>query len=114
MRIFDPRHHLEKLLADENRAILTGNYAALARFATQKERILERAAHNIDNNDDLARLRMLCERNNALLAARADGIKAALTRIEALRTTPDPLKTYDPQGQSREISTSSQSFTRKA
>lgn len=114
MRLFDPRHQLEKLLADENRAILAGNYAALARFATQKERILERAAQAIDNNDDLARLRALCERNNTLLAARADGIKGALTRIESLRAAPDPLKTYDPQGQRQEISNVSQTVTRKA
>lgn len=105
---------LEDLLEAEHNAILRSDFEALARMLPTKEKLLAQTAQEAEKGDSLTRLRTLSDRNNALLAAAAKGVNAAVNRLRKLRQGPDPLQTYGPAGQRQSIASASLTMERKA
>ncbi|MGH1330250.1 MAG: hypothetical protein ACRBBK_05165 [Paracoccaceae bacterium] len=105
---------LEDLLEAEHKAILKSDYEMLERLLPVKEKLLMQTAKEAAIGDSLTRLRLLSDRNNALLAAAAKGVNAAVNRLRKLREGPDPLQTYGPAGQRQSLSPTSLTMERKA
>jgi len=93
---------LEDLLDHERSMILEGKITDLARGARQKEHLLLRLAASVDDTA-LGRIRRKAERNQALLAAAARGLKAARNRIGKIATGNAPMRTYGADGTARDI-----------
>jgi len=106
MALFDtlaPALALERLLAREHEALLTGQLAALDRFAQDKDRLAGQLASAGAPRHQLDRLRRMADRNQTLLAAAARGLEAARARIDAIRSGPGPIRTYECNGAASEI-----------
>lgn len=93
---------LEDLLDHERRMILAGEIEGLAHGAQHKERLLARLAGATDG-PALARIRRKAERNQALLAAAARGLKAARAQIGRIADSEPHARTYDSGGSTRDI-----------
>jgi len=109
----DPVDALEDILDRERGMILSGRVADLARLADDKSRIL----HDLGDLRDPGRLdhvARLARRNQALLAAAAQGIRDVRDRLSDIRTTAGTLATYSSDGQRQTNDTLKISFERRA
>ncbi len=105
---------LDDLLNRERQAILTGNLDALSRYLPEKTRLLERLAGSTDDVVRLGRLRDKVDRNQALLAAVARGIKSVSRRIESMNSPATSLRTYEKGGDFQELQVNSTSLEKRA
>jgi hypothetical protein len=109
----DPVDAFEDLLDRERRMILSGRVADLARLADDKARIL-RDLGGLRDPARLDRLAGLGRRNQALLAAAAQGIRDVRHRLSDIRATAGTLATYSSDGQRQTTATAKTSFERRA
>jgi len=98
-----PAAALEALLTRERDSLLAGQLAALADFGPLKERLLARLAEGGGSAQEIERLRLCAERNQALLAAAARGVRAVRDRLGAARSAPVATRTYASDGVASEI-----------
>lgn len=94
---------LETLLEEEAEALRDARFAELDEIAQRKESLVARGAVEALDTRKVERLRALSQRNNALLDGARSGLKAAVSRIEALRAPAPDLNTYDLHGRRRAI-----------
>jgi len=106
MTLFDPPaavEALDRLLAQERAALLSGNLARLAPLVREKHQALARLENAGASKTDLDRLMQAGERNQALLAAAARGIRAARDRLTTIQAGPQPMRTYAKDGAAADI-----------
>lgn len=90
---------LEDLLDAERGVIRNGDLEGISRMADLKEALLRDVAATPDlPRAQLDRLRMKADRNQQLLQAAAQGVRAAMRRLDAIRRAQKPLNTYGPNG----------------
>lgn len=99
----NPPQELERLLDRERDSLLAGRLGALAGIGQEKERLFARLAQGPGSARDLERLRTRAERNQALLAAAARGIRAAQDKLGAAPAAAGSMRTYGRNGTAREI-----------
>ncbi len=109
---------LEDLLEQEHRFLMTGNLDGACRLVSRKLRLLDHPAlqapaHDTDP-EPVRRIRHRAERNQALLSAAIDGVRAAMKQIEALRKGPAPLNTYGRDGRRLTLTSGGRGLERKA
>jgi hypothetical protein len=117
MALFDKRGTLDALhdLFDrERKAILEGRFDILDRLGTEKERLFSSVFRDGVDQSQLKSLRIRAERNKVLLAAMEQGVRSAARRIEALRSKPADLRTYDASGRRQSIAANGVSLHRRA
>ncbi len=90
---------LEACLLRERAALLEGDFAALARLEGEKSALVAEAGAIEDR-----RIRDLANRNNVLLRAAGEGLKAAHARLGDLRDAKNGFSTYGSDGARRESS----------
>ena len=105
---------LSALLADERAALTAGDLAALRRLAERKDAILRALPRQRLDASTLTRLRTDAARNDALLAAHAAGLRAAMARVDALTKPGDPIASYDGTGARTSIGASKPGFERRS
>ena len=93
----DPADALRKVLLRERRILRSGKIGDLGDLMEEKTRCLARAAE-IRDPETLRSLQRLAERNQALLAAAAGGLRAAASRLAQLREGLGSLSTYAEDG----------------
>jgi hypothetical protein len=90
---------LEKLLEKERTAILAGALKDMGKIANEKERLLNTHELTAPNQNVLDQLHKKADRNQQLLAAAIQGVRAVTTRLGALRKGQSALNTYNKNGQ---------------
>lgn len=88
---------LDDLLDNERQMILEGQIEGLADTTRLKERLVTRLADD-PTTPRLLRLRAKAERNQALLAAAARGLKAARSHLINMAGPAAPMRTYTANG----------------
>lgn len=88
---------IRAVLHRERRLLRSGDLDGLDGLLDEKERCLARAAE-IRDPETLRGLRSLAERNQALLKAAAEGLRAAGIRLAQLREGIGSLSTYSEDG----------------
>lgn len=111
---FRPAVALSDVLDKERKAILDSDFEALAKLMTYKEALLPRVVQANLPAHVLAPLKLQSEANNRLLAAAANGIKSAKSRLTALRRPAASFTTYGPAGAPTSIGQKPKTITRKA
>lgn len=105
---------LEDLLEKERVLILRGDLSGVFRLAREKERLLTKVMSD-ESAPALEHLRGLAERNNALLASAARGIKRVTEHLRSLEDAQgDELKTYGRDGASHAVGTAKRNLTKRA
>ncbi len=89
---------LEDLLDKERTDILAGNFSGLKRIILEKERLI-RAAQSVGTGENLVQLKRKADRNQAMLMAAAQGVRAVQDRISQRLSATPSLQTYDRSGQ---------------
>lgn len=89
---------LEDLFAREQEGLLAGDLEAVMRLAVWRESLLGQVRAIRVSQPVLERLRIKAARNAGLLAAAAQGVRAANLRVRGLIEGPAPLSTYDARG----------------
>jgi flagellar biosynthesis/type III secretory pathway chaperone len=105
---------LEDLLEAERTGLLAGDLDRVLRLAGRKQALLSRLP---DSSGDLARLdrlRRSAARNAGLLAAAAQGVRAAAERVRNLIEGPAPLTTYDGSGRRQSLASGGEGPVRRA
>ena len=94
--IFDA---LDALLEEERTALMQGDLDRIGDLIARKEALFDLLAE-IDPQDapDVSGLRAKTLRNQAMLDAALQGIRAVAERMRSLRRVRDALETYDSQG----------------
>ena len=106
MALFEPPRSteaLDRLLATEREALLSGQLEDLAPLVQEKLELLTRLERDGARHKDLGRLKRAGERNQRLLAAAARGIEAARNRLAVIQTGPQPMRTYARDGAASDI-----------
>ena len=93
----DTARAIEALLDREREALITGRLDGLEALHRDKTRLLARAGE-IGDTAAARRVRDKAERNQALLAAAADGLRSARTRVANIRSGLSDLSTYSADG----------------
>lgn len=107
MSAADFAERLERLLERERRAILDRRFEALVGLAAEKEALcaqLDAGAHSGTRPALARRLHRAARRNETLLSAVLDGLRAARAAIAAARSGPPAHTTYDAQGRRQPLS----------
>lgn len=104
---------LEDLLDREHQAVLNGDFDRLHRFVAEKERLLATASRGAVDPDRMARLGIKARRNQQLLDAAGDGIRAVSDLLKNLKKNAC-LSTYDSLGQRKEHTATKTSVERRA
>ncbi|MBL9059769.1 MAG: flagellar biosynthesis protein FlgN [Mangrovicoccus sp.] len=95
----DGTGRLATLLAEERRCLIAADIDGLADLAAEKQALAEALAlRPVPAGGDAARLAALARRNQALLEAAADGLRAALRRVTEVRNLHRGRGTYDASG----------------
>ncbi|SMY08243.1 hypothetical protein [Flavimaricola marinus] len=94
---------LLKLLDDERAALLRGDYADLDELAPSKQKLLARLGEQALSERNMQRVAHAVRRNQALLAAAIDGMRAARGRMDGLRQQRSSFSTYDKSGQRQQV-----------
>lgn len=112
----DPHEALRALLDHEHAVLLSARLSDIAAITDQKEQLLAQlaAAPKPAGHSAVAQLRGQAKRNAELLSAVRRGLTAARTRIGHIRAGGAGLKTYDRQGQSSPLNSSSGAVLRRA
>ena len=105
---------LDRLLSDERRAVVAADFAALNELAERKESLLGRLDPNAIAPDEARQLKEQAERNGALLAAAARGVRSVLRRVGEIRSANGPLKTYGEDGRQQTYESGSRSLEKRA
>ena len=95
---FDGAKALEDILIKERSAILNGNFAALSTLMTKKEHFAA-TADSVLSIGDLARLRQLSIRNQAMLLAASEGIRTVTKLLSQQKSNGTELQTYSETGE---------------
>ena len=106
---------LETLIAREREHLLAGEIEALVSLTAEKERLLETLRGN--ECTDPARWQALdhaARRNQSLLAAALDGIRAAENRLAEARRAVSELDTYGDDGRRQTLGGQHKTLERKA
>lgn len=118
MALFKPKDatdDLKDLLEKERALILKGDLSGVIRLAQEKERLLTRVLGTQKDEDALARIRTMTERNNTLLANAANGIKRVTERLRNMDdASQQPLSTYGRDGASRPVTPKKRDLTKRA
>jgi flagellar biosynthesis/type III secretory pathway chaperone len=109
-----PAGRLLDLLADERKALLSGDLGGLAPFIAAKEKLLALLEGTAPDQAQLDRLRMAAASNQALLDAAQRGVRAARARIEVARNGGAGLSTYDAAGKTSTHGARTGSLERRA
>ncbi len=88
---------LEDVLDQERQAILAGRFDILARLMAEKARLVDNAQVSV-RPDRLIRVRDKAKRNQALLQAASQGVRAVSNRLARQETRSKSLRTYDRNG----------------
>lgn len=107
---------LEEVMAEERRAIRSGDLQALGALVARKFAILDRlaAAEPMGARETLARARDLAEINQTLLSAALDGVRSARMRLAAILEAGSRFDTYDRDGRMRTVRLAAGSVERRA
>ena len=105
---------LADLLDRERAAILSGDFPALERLGTEKARLMADIGRDRVDMDRLARLQSRTNSNNTMLAAAAEGIRAALDSLKRAGEAAPAFFTYDQQGQKQNNTKSIATMERRA
>lgn len=105
---------LLKLLDEERAALLRGDYADLDRLAPSKQKLLARIGESALSEQNMQRVAHAVRRNQSLLAAAIDGMRAAKGRIDGMRQQRSSFSTYDKSGHRQLIDTKRSVVERKA
>jgi len=97
----DALDRLEDLLDRERQAVLNGDFDRLHRLVAEKEHLLETAKRGSVDPDRIASLGIKARRNQQLLDAAGDGIRAVSDLLNNLKKGAG-LSTYDSAGQRKE------------
>ena len=89
---------LEDILIKERTAILNGNFGALSRLMTEKE-LLTNISESIGPCGNLERLKQLAARNQAMLLAASEGIRAVTNLLDQQNRSSADLQTYSESGE---------------
>ena len=105
---------LERILADEQTRLLTGDYSGLADLADRKTMLAERLEHAAPTLDVGAckRLADKAAHNETLLRSAQRGIQAAMTQLDQF-TNGEHQSTYSKGGQRRALSPNPSSIIQK-
>jgi len=109
-----PAGRLLDLLADERRALLSGDLAALPAYIVAKETLVAAVEAAAPDQTMLERLKKAAASNQALLDAALRGVRAARARIDVARNGGATLNTYDAKGKSATYGATRPSFERRA
>lgn len=109
-----PAGKLLALFDEERKALASGDLNQLKTVAQSKEQVMQRVAQAGVDRVDLERLRIAATRNDALLAAHAAGLRAAISRIDTLSSPGNPFTSYDKSGAAQAIGPSSPDFERRS
>jgi hypothetical protein len=110
----DPVAALLSLLEDERAALREGRMPALSEIAQRKERLMAAVVRARPAPERVRRLQAAFARNAGLLAACAEGIRAARRLIDAAIAGPAPMQTYTADGRSAQLPVPSQPRGTKA
>lgn len=105
---------LEDLLDRERALIKSGKIDMVVRLGAEKERLLTRLGRHPEGAGVLGRLQRKVERNQALLAAAARGIKAAGKRLGAIGKGQPGLRTYGRDGAATDLARKGSGIDRQA
>lgn len=92
------------LLDEERGALLRGDYADLDRLAPAKQVLLTRLPGSAAGEDIMRRVAHTIRRNQSLLAAAIDGMRAAKTKMVDLRDRRSSFTVYDKSGLRQTVS----------
>lgn len=109
-----PTAKLITLFEEERDALSSGDRDRLQTLARTKEHLVQQVAEAGVEGHELAMLRAEATRNEALLAAHAAGLRAAIKRIEALSAPGDPFTSYDKSGALKSIGSTAPGFERRS
>lgn len=99
----DPAAALIRLLEEERTALRAGQLRALPDLATRKERLMDALSRAPAAPQVVRRLQAAAERNAGLLAACAEGIRAAARMVDAVLSEPAPTRTYTADGRAARL-----------
>ena len=102
------------LLAAESAALRNGDLQDLPAIADRKSALAQDIASSAVPRAELARIRQALDRNARLLLAARDGVKAAQTRLSALRSVRDGLSLYTAGGDRTTVARRSTGLEHKA
>lgn len=105
---------LLRVLDDERAALLRGDYADLDKLAPTKQKLLARLGEQALSATNMKRVALAIRRNQALLAAAIEGMRAAKGRMEGLRQQRSSFSTYDKTGQRQLVDAQRSVIERKA
>lgn len=105
---------LELLLADERRALLSGDFGSLTDFIQAKEQLLSKLERAKLPAEDLRTLREAAASNQSLLDAALKGVQAARQRIEMAKNGGPSFSTYNAQGNAMAHNKPSSKIERRA
>ena len=91
-------HPLSALLERERDAILSGLFDELPKLAPEKERLLTALPNQSIAPHQLRSISAAVSRNQTLLAAAIDGVRAVAERIDTLRQSRKGFESYGPSG----------------
>ena len=108
-------NEIDMLLAQERAVLVRGQLDALASLAERKEALFARlpAPEQIPAAR-LTELRQAAERNHALIAATARGLKSVSRRMAEIRSATGGLSTYSSSGERRTLGGASGALERRA
>lgn len=102
------------ILDEERSALLKGDYVDLDRLAPEKQKMLAKLPELGLSEGYMQRVAHAVRRNQALLAAAIDGMRAAQGRMSTLREQRSSFSTYDKSGQRQNVGTGQSVIERKA
>lgn len=105
---------LQALLADERKALLSGDLTALPAFIGPKETLMSSPDLMSAPQEELENLQSAAKSNQALLEAALKGVQAARERIEIAKSGGASLSTYTAQGKSSAHSAPQSKIERRA
>ena len=102
------------LLEQERAALLKGDYVDLDRIAPAKQKLLARLADQALSDAGMKRVSHAIRRNQSLLAAAIDGMRAAQGKMSRLREQRSGFSTYDRSGHRHTVGGAPSVIERKA
>lgn len=108
----DPHHDLNSLLDAEHNALLSGDYAILAKLSSRKFALLESEAVFADLAQS-GELRRKLDRNQTLLAMAISGVRSARGDIDAIEGQRGGFQAYDKYGGRNVVGGAPSGFERK-
>lgn len=107
-------HQLDQYLQRERDALRAGKVEDLADLLPVKEVLLAKIMSDPPPAGALAGLREKAERNQELMAAAADGVRAVIEKLEAFGRAAGPIQSYSGSGAKETIGAVAPSVERKA